>query len=157
MLFCNTARQHTLSLSEAPNTPHTGKSTREQSRCWRMLPSVHVSLKGCDIWPLQQTQQEHSLPSHSCICVCVCTRMHACHVRRSEVHDVFLSNSTPYVWRQGLLLNPWLTHWRDWLSSELQASVCLSPPKARVTHVCHSTLLGAGYQTQVLTLAQLAL
>lgn len=30
---------------------------------------------------------------------------------------MLFSNSTPYVWSQGLLLNPWLTHWQDWLSS----------------------------------------
>lgn len=42
-------------------------------------------------------------------------------------------------------MNPWLTYWRDWVSSELQTSECLSPRKARVTDVCHSPLLGAGY------------
>lgn len=42
-------------------------------------------------------------------------------------------------------MNPWLTYWRDWLSSRLQTSVWLSPHKARVTDVCHSPLLGAGF------------
>lgn len=64
---------------------------------------------------------------------------------RSEGDYVFPSNFTPYVWSQGLLMNPWLTYWRDWVSSELQTSECLSPRKARVTDVCHSPLLGAGY------------
>lgn len=70
---------------------------------------------------------------------------------------MLFSNSTPYVWSQGLLLNPWLTHWQDWLSSHSKHLHVYPHPKPRLQMCATLPCCVLGIQTQIFMLVQLAL